>query len=171
MQRGPFVVYVYPNNGSASPLHSVLVSRIIAKSGIPDIQEIKKIGRGKILIVVKSATAANKLVENNIFPKHNLRAFIPAFKVLRTGVIQDVPQEIDLETLKESIESPKAKILDMQRLNRRIVKEGKAEYVPFRTVRIRFAGQLLPQEVFIYKVRHVVRPFIPKPRICNNVTG
>ncbi|KYN19743.1 hypothetical protein ALC57_07896 [Trachymyrmex cornetzi] len=166
---GPFVVYVYPNNrdGSASPLHSILVSRIIAMSGIPDIQEIKKIGRGKILIVVKTATAANRLVENSIFPKHNLRAFIPAFKVLRTGVIQDVPQEIGLESLKESMESPAAKILDVQRLNRRIVKEGKPEYVPSRTVRVRFAGQILPQEVFVYKVRHTVRPFIPKPRICN----
>ncbi|KYN29943.1 hypothetical protein ALC57_00613 [Trachymyrmex cornetzi] len=64
-------------------------------------------------------------------------------------------------------QSPRAKILDVQRLNRRVIKEGKVEYVPSRTIRIRFAGQLLPQEVFIYKVRHEVRPFIPRPRVCN----
>ncbi|KYQ60094.1 hypothetical protein ALC60_00863 [Trachymyrmex zeteki] len=119
------------------------------------------------MIEVKSPEAANRLVENTIFPKHNLRAFIPAFKVLRTGVIQDVPTQIDDETLRTCIESPRAKILDVQRLNRRTVVDGKVEYVPAKTIRIKFAGQLLPQFVYIFKVRHEVRPFIPRPRTCN----
>ncbi|KYN17408.1 hypothetical protein ALC57_10309 [Trachymyrmex cornetzi] len=54
------------------------------------------------MIEVKSPDAANGLVTNNIFQKHNLRAFIPAFKVLRVGVIQDVPTQIDDESLKSS---------------------------------------------------------------------
>lgn len=76
----------------------------------------------------------NRLVENTSFPKHNLPAFIPAFKILRhynTDIITlYVPQQIDLDTLKECIESPKAKVLDVQRLNRRSVRDGKVEYIP-----------------------------------------
>ena len=98
----PFVVYVYPNNRDSI----MLIGRIITKAGISDILEIKKIGREKILVVVKTASVANRLVEITIFPKYNIISvfhlciFIPAFMVLRTDVIQDVPQQIDLETLK-----------------------------------------------------------------------
>ncbi|KYN02858.1 hypothetical protein ALC62_06312 [Cyphomyrmex costatus] len=163
---GPYVVYVYPT-ARDNALHATLVSRIIVKAGIPDIVEIKKTDRGKIMITVMTATGANRLVENSIFAKHNLKAFIPAFKVLRTGLIQDVPQQFDLDTIKEGLESPRAKILDIQRLNRKITIDNKTEYVPSRTIRIKFAGQILPKEVFLFKVKHEVRPYIPAPRICH----
>jgi len=39
--------------------YAILISSIIAKSDIPDIQEIKKIGRDKILIEINSAATAN----------------------------------------------------------------------------------------------------------------
>ncbi|KYN04632.1 hypothetical protein ALC62_04504, partial [Cyphomyrmex costatus] len=154
------------------PSRYVVLNSPIVKSGIPDILEIKKIGRGKILIEVRSAAGANRLIENQIFPQNDLRAFIPAYKVLRTGIIQDVPQQIDLDTIKEGIESPKSAarqaVIDLQRLNRRIVRDNKVEYVPSRTLRVKFAGQLLPKEIFIFKVRHAVRPYVPLPRMCQS---
>ena len=84
-------------------LHATLISSIIAKSDIPDVQEINKIERGKIFIEVNSAAAANRLVKNSVFIKHNFHAFIPAFKVLRT-IIQN-PQQIDIDTLRNHLES------------------------------------------------------------------
>jgi len=68
---------------------------------------------------------------------------MPAFKILRTGMspIQDVPQQLELDTLKEALESSKAKIINVQTLNRRSVKSNKIEYIPSRTVRIKFARQ------------------------------
>lgn len=116
--NGPYAVYVYDMNRE-KPTHPTVISNIIAKAGIPDIQEIKKIGKGKILIELRTALVANRLVDNLIFSKHNLKAFIPAFRVLRVGVIQDVPIEIDLENVFKHIEVPRCKILDIQRLNRR----------------------------------------------------
>jgi len=94
-------------------IHPTLISRIIVKAGILDIFEIKKIGNEKILVAIKTATGANRLVENSTFAKHNLRAFIPAFKVFKTGIIQDVPQQLELDTFKEALESRKAKIIDV----------------------------------------------------------
>jgi len=40
---------------------------------------------------------------------------MPAFKILRTGMspIQDVPQQLELDTLKEALESSKAKIINV----------------------------------------------------------
>jgi len=104
---GPYVVYVVYaySNSRDNVIHPTLISRIIVKAGIPDIFEIKKIGNEKIPVIVKIAMGLNCLVENFTFAKHNLRAFIPAFKVFRTGIIQDVPQQ--LETFKEALESPK----------------------------------------------------------------
>ncbi|KYM94553.1 hypothetical protein ALC62_14810 [Cyphomyrmex costatus] len=123
-------------------------------------------GKGKILIEATSAITANRITENPTFAQHNLRAFIPAYKVLRIGVIQDVPVEIDLETLRSNIKVPYCKIIDIQRLNRRIIREGTSEYIPSKTLRIKFLGQHLPEAVFIFRTRHEVRPYIPRPKIC-----
>ncbi|KYN29445.1 hypothetical protein ALC57_01112 [Trachymyrmex cornetzi] len=163
--NGPYAVYVYDLNREKAT-HPFVISSIIANSGIPDIQEIKKIGKGKILIEAKSATAANRLVDNPTFSKHNLKAFIPAFRVIREGVIQDEPVELELEYIHRHIETPTAKILDIHRLNRRITINGKSEYVPSKTLCIKFAGQALPRDVFLFKIRHEVRPYIPKSCIC-----
>jgi len=41
----------------------MLISRIIVKAEIPDILKIKKINRGKILVIIKTISVANRLVE------------------------------------------------------------------------------------------------------------
>ncbi|KYQ47778.1 hypothetical protein ALC60_13191 [Trachymyrmex zeteki] len=96
-----------------------------------------------------SANAANRITENPIFAQQNLHSFIPT-KVLRTGVIQDIPVKINTESIRSNIEARRYKILDIQRLNRKITKEG----------------QTLPKEVFIFQTRHEVRSYIPRPKIC-----
>ncbi|KYM84356.1 hypothetical protein ALC53_05449 [Atta colombica] len=85
-------LYVYDTNREKA-IHFTLISTI----------EIKKIGKERILIEAKTASAANRLVDDPTFSKHNLKAFIPAFRVLRVGVIQDIPLEIDMENLYQSL--------------------------------------------------------------------
>jgi len=51
----------------------------------------------------ETASATNRLVDNTTFSKYSLKAFIPAFRVLRIGVIQDVPEEIDMESIHRHI--------------------------------------------------------------------
>jgi len=63
-------------------IHPTLISSIIAKAHIPGIAEIKKIGKGKILIKAMSANAA-RITENSTFAQHNFHAFIPAYEVLK----------------------------------------------------------------------------------------
>jgi len=73
------VFYVYSTN--RDNFHSTLIS--IAKAHIPGIAEIKKIGKGKILIEAMSANAANRIVEN---PSLNITFVLsfPAYKIFRS---------------------------------------------------------------------------------------
>jgi len=160
-----YVVYVYSTNRD-SFIHPTLINSIIAKVHILDITEIKKIDKGKIFIeATSSANTANRIMENPIFAQHNLRAFIPAYKVLRTEVIQDILVEIDIEIIRSNIEASRCKILDIQRFNRRVNQNGKSEYIPSKTLSNLQVKDFLPKEVFIFK-RQKIRPYIPRPKIC-----
>ncbi|KYM95817.1 hypothetical protein ALC62_13526 [Cyphomyrmex costatus] len=110
----PYVVHVHSvstngdhDSGSVpAPLHPTVVGSILVSIIGNDILETKKNGKGKISVELRSYTAANNLVTNNSLAKHNLKAFIPLHRVLRTGIIKDVPQEIDVEKIQESLCSP-----------------------------------------------------------------
>jgi len=112
-----------------------------------------------------SYEAANRLMENKSLLSHNLKAFIPLYRILRTGIIRDVSQDISVDVLRDLISSP-LKILDIHRLNRRSKVDNEFKYLPSRTVCIKFLGQSLPQYIYLYNCRHLVYPVISKARIC-----
>jgi len=76
-------------------MHLLLISKLLSKIAYADIKEIKKIDRGKILAEMLSASTANKLIDNPILEKKNLKAFIPAYRTLKIGIIKDVSQLIN----------------------------------------------------------------------------
>jgi len=41
---------------------------------------------------MSSAKAANNLVLNPKLADNNLRAFIPSYRLIRTGIVKDIPQ-------------------------------------------------------------------------------
>ncbi|EGI68644.1 hypothetical protein G5I_02671 [Acromyrmex echinatior] len=156
--NGPYVVYVYDMNREKS-IYPTIISSIITKAGIPDIQKIKKINKGKIIIEAKTVLAANRLIDNPIFSKHNLKAFIPVFRVLRVGVIQDVSIEIDLEAVLRHIEVPRnSKILDIHSLNRKTTKEAKLNIYPQRYCTTYEVCPFVPRICFAcYRVGHIAK--------------
>lgn len=92
------------------PLHvSKLVTGVVRKDG--DIVELKKLGKGKVMVEFGSASAANNLVNSEVFKAYNLRAFTPAYKTSR----RDVPQEMDEESIIGEISSP-FKVTEVKRL-------------------------------------------------------
>jgi len=162
--RPPFLVQVQSTLES-SPPHPLHISRILSQILPRDILEIRKLGLGKVIVQLNSYETANRLVNNKSLTASNLKAFIPSYRVLRTGVVRDIPQDVSLETLKESISSP-IKILEIHRLNRRLKSGNDIQYVPSRTLCIKFSGQVLPRFIYFYNCRYPVSPFIPKTRIC-----
>ncbi|KYN27678.1 hypothetical protein ALC57_02215 [Trachymyrmex cornetzi] len=105
------------------------------------------------------------MVSNPAFENYKLRAFIPSFRVLRTGIIKGVDQSLPLDCIKENIRT-NVKIIDIQRLNRRTIINNQPTYTPSRTLCIKFAGQSLPKEIVLFNALYPVEPYIPKVRIC-----
>ncbi|KYN27586.1 hypothetical protein ALC57_03021, partial [Trachymyrmex cornetzi] len=86
---------------------------------------------------------------------------------LRTGVIRDIPVDIDDEIVKRYLVSQN-KIIEVNRLMRQTIKDGKSELIPSKFLCIKFSGQMLPKYVSLFHTRHAVSTFIPKVRICYN---
>lgn len=160
----PYVIYVYVYSDKSTPLHFSILSRVVSESIKSDVLLIKWLGAGKAIIEVKSADTANRVISNSVFEKNSLRAFIPSFKILRTGIIKGIDQSISLDCLRENLTST-VKVLEVH-LNRRMIINGKATYVPSRTICIKFAGQSLPKEVVLFSALYKVDAYIPKARIC-----
>jgi len=87
---------------------------------------VRKVGQNRVIAEMCSYKAANKL-ENEFLLSHNLEAFIPLHRILRTGIVRDIPQNFSIDTLKESISSP-LKVLEICRLNRRVIVENELKY-------------------------------------------
>lgn len=101
--KGPFVVYIYPTNpGFREVAHPLQVCIVVSNIAYNDIYEVKKIGVGKVMAELKTASAANNLINSPLLASHKLRAFIPSYRVLRTGVIKDIPSSFDENYLNRS---------------------------------------------------------------------
>lgn len=116
------------------------------------------------MVELKSAPAANNLVNSPFLELQKLRAFIPSYRVLRTGVIKDIPTGFNDESILKTVESP-LKVIEIKRLNRKVRVNGVISYIPSGTVCIKFAGQSLPKHIYLYKTKHDVSPFIPNVKI------
>jgi len=160
----PYIVQVQSLDESSS-IHSLHISKIVSQILPRDVLEIKKIGRGKVQAFLKSAVSANKLVSDASLDGLNLKAFIPSHRILRAGIVRDIPSDFSIEVLREVISSS-SKILEIHRLNRKVKVGTDIQYVPSRTICVKFAGQSLPPFIYFYNCRYPVLPFVPKARIC-----
>jgi len=105
--KPPFIVQVQPIQESDSTnLHPLHISRILSQIYPKGVLEIKKTDRNRILTQMCTYEAANRLVEDKFLATRNLKAFVPLHRILRTGIIRDVPQDFSIDMLKDSITSP-----------------------------------------------------------------
>lgn len=161
----PFIVHIRATNDNTSNLHPLAICKTLSTIVYKDLIEVKKIGRGLISAELKNFDAANRLLGESSLVTHNLTAYIPTYRTMRTGTVKDVPQSIDIDTLFEYLESP-IKVIEIHRLNRRTKTSDGIKYEPSRTLCFKFAGQVLPQYIYLFRVRHEVCPFVPKAKIC-----
>jgi len=114
---------------------------------------------------MKSVKAANSLVQNPQLEKENLKAFIPTYRIIRTGIVRNIPQHFDESELLQFFDSP-FKVIEVKHLNRRIRINGETKYIPSRTICLKFAGQTFLKYVFFCRNRYDVFPFVSKIKIC-----
>lgn len=162
---GPFFVFV--EHEEKRRLHPMQIGKLLFSDSMRNqdaIINVNAIGYSKVKIEVKSAIKANTLVEDDIFKKHNMKAYIPNFLMYKHGVIQNVDTTLSEEEILEYIKS-EVKVLGIRRLNKRVKEENKVTWKPSYSCSIKFEGEL-PRYVSILGTRCEVNPYIPKVVQC-----
>ncbi|KAI5697781.1 hypothetical protein M8J75_015543 [Diaphorina citri] len=135
-----------------------------------DVTEIRRLNRTKFLIICSTAACANKIVLSEKV-RSKFVAFIPQIYLTRTAILRDVDVDIDGEKItddeiKNNLDTGNFKLLTVQRLNRKVVVDGKANYVPSTSVKLVFDGQDMPKYVYLWYTRLQCEPFIQNPIQC-----
>ncbi|KYQ56040.1 hypothetical protein ALC60_05023 [Trachymyrmex zeteki] len=111
----PYVVIIQSvSGGDASRINPVAVSRVVSKLvGDNNVVEIKSAGHNKVSVSFKNYEKANSLIDLEALKAHNLKASIPAFRILRSGVIKNVSLDISEDTIQNDFSST-AKIISVR---------------------------------------------------------
>lgn len=163
-------IYVFiekTDNQKIGRLHPLYVGHILHKklNLKKVITSIDRIGINRVKVGLKSAKDANDLVNNKMLETENLRAFIPNNLLLRKGLIKGVDTYFNEEYLKENIEC-ESNILEIMRLKRKTIIEGKASLVPRQLIVLTFEGNILPNQIIINSVIFPVEPFVQRVTQC-----
>lgn len=168
--EGPYSIYIESRDKNIGKLHPMAIGKLFygAKSTSNNaITEIKANGRNRIKITFKTGEAANKLLDSNFLSNNQLTGYIPYNSIVRYGIIKHVDTKLTETELINNIYS-QSKILAVKRINRKIIENNTAQYVPTQTIIVTFRGQILPNYVTIHYVRCSVEPYIQRVVQCYN---
>ncbi|XP_073943424.1 uncharacterized protein [Choristoneura fumiferana] len=158
--------------GNKSPIY---LNHIFAAE-VKGVVAIRRINANKITAIFKQYNTANNFLNNTKFmEKYNMKAYIPAAQIERTGIIRYVPQNISNKELYSKLSSS----FDIVAV-RRFTKKVGQNRVPLQTVSITFLSNTLPDSVqydlFSYRVFDYVPPlqqcyrcfkFNHSAKVCN----
>ncbi|XP_011349239.1 uncharacterized protein LOC105286184 isoform X4 [Ooceraea biroi] len=104
--KPPYSVFIQPTiDNKESFVHPRTISRVLSTITPIELIEVKKTGRGRVVADFRTFSAANSVINHPELTKLKLKAYIPEFKVLRSGIIKDVPQSLDMATMIKHMES------------------------------------------------------------------
>lgn len=158
--QGPFLVFIQykplqmvegdlPHNLNIFPL---TVGKLIETNKVPGVLSIKKTGRNRIEVSLKSGSSANFLVNAEFLKAKSYFAFIPSFATVRLGLVKGLDNDLTDEEILQAINASNACVAkNIRRLNFRSSNpDGTVVWKPSRTVVITFEGQKLPDRVLIF---------------------
>ena len=160
LDTGPFQVYVEHKFLNIGRLHPMKVGQLLneLENEIQSqIEEVKPVGRNRVRISVKSPSAANLLVVHNVFQKNDLIAYIPEHLTCKKAIVRHVDTSLGEEYLKQNIQSS-FQILNVKRLMRKIKDKDETLTVPREMIAVTFRGLILPEHIYINRVRCSVEP-------------
>lgn len=151
-----FVEHINPKErlGNKSPTYL----NHIFTTGIKGVTAIRRINANKIAVVFKQYNTANNFLNHTHFlHKNNMKAYIPAAQIEKTGIIRFVPANISNKDLYSKLSSV-YEIIAVRRFTKKINQTR----VPLQTVSITFLSNVLPDNVqydlFSYRVFEYVAP-------------
>lgn len=156
-----FKVYIESANtneklGNKSPLY---LNNIFTRE-VKGVVAISRVNALKIAVLFKQAITANNFLTNNSFlDKYQLKAYIPARQIEKTGIIRFVPTNISNEELYCKLSS-QYEVIAVRRFTKKIGQER----LPLQTVSLTFLSNTLPDSVqydlFSYRIFDYVPPLL-----------
>lgn len=162
--RGPVYVFLKFIKKTATSFSITKLSRILSLIGIK-FQEIFNVSRFSWKILFTSASDAINTLKNKFLQERNLEAYVPSFLFKRKMVIHDVDEEATLDECKEALENENTiSILNIFRMKRRD-RETK-NWIPSQSICVEIKGNIIPEQVYMWRCRLKTSLFIPTVRIC-----
>lgn len=170
---GPFIVYMQGKEGKNVGNYNFLQLAKYIYTNTTEREEIKnmeKKGRNRISIEFKNYNLANKFLDNKKLGEDGYDIFIPGHNISCKGVIGFIDRQFSKEDLERfsTVKNQSIEILNIRRLTRKVLREGKAEYLESGSVCYTFSGKLLPRDVYICGIPFKVKPFIMPVVQCFN---
>lgn len=142
--------------GNKSPLY---LNNIFSRE-VKGVVSITRVNALKMAVIFKQAITANNFLKNDSFlEKYQIKAYIPARQIEKTGIIRFVPTNISNEELYCKLSS-KYEVIGV----RRFLKKVGPEKLPLQTVSLTFLSNSLPESVqydlFSYRVFDYVPPLL-----------
>lgn len=164
--QGPYRLYVELRdtlNGVRRINKYSLGSKLRKMQGYKQyIDDMKQVGRNRIMVYVSSYVKANSLMEEINQDQHGeYKAYVPVHLVCVTGIVAGIPADIPIEEIQEDMQSD-VPIVSVRRMTR---KEG-LERVPINRISVMFRARTLPERVRLFCCSSSVKPFIQKLVVC-----
>lgn len=166
---GPYIVFVESLDKNIGKLHPMSVGKLLYTYNSllkHDIDNISPSGRNRVKIELKTAAAANNLIEAPVWKDRNFDVYIPNFLLHTYGIIRDVDISLTDKEIIDSMESiyPVANI-------KRYTKKHHSNpelMVPIPVCMVVFRSQTLPPHVAILGTRCPVEPYVAPVIQCRN---
>lgn len=170
LDKGPFIVYLESTDKvgfNIGKSNNIKIARDLFKLNLRDIVKISNKGLNRISVQFTNYLAANSFVNNKTLLDRGYKIFIPFNFVTSKGIARRV--DIDLseeELLKHCNSSGDIKILNVKRMNRKVIKEGVSTYVPTGSVLFTFQGLNLPKYINFYFLEFSVSVYVSPVTQC-----
>lgn len=165
--QGPYRLYFElrdTNNGVRRINKYSLGSKLRKMDGYKKhIEDMKQVGKNRIMLYVNSYVKANALMEEiNREKNGEYKAYVPVHLVCVTGIVAGVPADIPIEEIQEDIQCD-VPIVSVRRMTR---KEG-LERLPINRISVMFRAKVLPDRVRLFCCNSNVKPFIQRLVVCS----
>lgn len=166
---GPFLVFVESLKQNIGRLHPMAIGKLLYcyNSALKhDIVNISANGKNRLKIELKSAAAANILIQSSVFASNDLEAYIPGFLIHRLGIIRDVDVSLSEEELERETCCPYP-VIKVKRFTKRSNATDR-ELTPIPVCLFTFRSQVLPSHVTILGTRCPVAPYVAPVIQCRS---
>lgn len=175
IDKGPFITHVSrtePDPASGTSIRPIKMGQLLVRHNIKNITKngVKSIGRNRVSIEFINAVSANSFLTHSFLPTNKLTAVIPTFNFSRMGLVRGIPVDWSMEDMISYIDLPDGcgEVLKARRLNRKILNNNVAEWIPTQTVVLTFRGQSLPDHIYAFHTSISVEPYLFPTIQCLN---